>query len=130
MNRRFDITIVGAGMTGLGLAALLAGDSRCAVRVIDAGPQPTFDENADVGLRVSALAPATVDLLGRTGAWQRIVDRRASPYERMQVWDAGAEPGGPATVTFDANEFAVAELGFIVENAFAMPSSRRCRQAR
>lgn len=116
MNRRFDITIVGAGMTGLGLAALLAGDSRCAVRVIDAGPQPTFDENADVGLRVSALAPATVELLERTGAWQRIVDRRASPYERMQVWDAGAEPDGPATVTFDANEFAVAELGFIVEN--------------
>lgn len=116
MKRPFDITIVGAGMTGLGLAALLANDSRCAVRVIDAGPPPDFDAGADVGLRVSALAPATVELLDRVGAWQRVLDRRASPYERMQVWDAAASPDGPATVCFDASEFAVAQLGFIVEN--------------
>ncbi|MEE4164290.1 MAG: FAD-dependent monooxygenase [Woeseiaceae bacterium] len=116
MKRPFDITVVGAGMTGLGLAALLANESRCAVRVIDAGPPPEFDPAADVGLRVSALAPATVELLGRVGAWQRVLDRRASPYERMQVWDAAASPDGPATVCFDASEFAVAQLGFIVEN--------------
>jgi len=116
MKRPFDITIVGAGMTGLGLAALLAGDSRCAIRVIDAGPPPDFDTTADLGLRVSALAPATVELLEGVGAWQRVLDRRASPYERMQVWDAAASPDGPATVSFDASEFAVAELGFIVEN--------------
>jgi 2-octaprenylphenol hydroxylase len=116
MKRPFDITIVGAGMTGLGLAALLANDSRCAVRVIDAGPPPEFDPAADVGLRVSALAPGTVELLERVDAWQRVLDRRASPYERMQVWDAAASPDGPATVCFDASEFAVAELGFIVEN--------------
>ena len=115
MRRAFDITIVGAGMTGLGLAALLAAESRCAVRVIDAGPPPALAPDADIGLRVSALAPATVDLLREVGAWDHIAGR-ASPYDRMQVWDAAADPDGPATVLFDAAEFAATELGFIVEN--------------
>lgn len=113
---RFDITIVGAGMAGLGLAALLAADKRLAVRVIDRGPAPTFDSDADVGLRVSALAPATVRLLDCAGAWPGIASRRVAPYDRMQVWDAELPPDGPATVRFDAAEFAAVELGFIVEN--------------
>ena len=115
MKRAFDITIAGAGMTGLGLAALLAADSRCAVRVMDAGPPPLLEPDADIGLRVSALAPATVELLREVGAWDAI-SRRASPYDCMQVWDAAADADGPATVYFDAAEFAAAELGFIVEN--------------
>lgn len=115
MKRPFDITIVGAGMTGLGLAALLAKDPRCSVRVIDRGPAPTADDGDDIGLRVSALAPATVALLEDTGAWEHIGDR-ACAYDRMQVWDAAAEPDGPASVHFDAAEYAASELGFIVEN--------------
>ena len=115
MNRQFDVVIVGAGMTGLGLAALLARDSRLAIRVIDHAPVPTFDFDGDIGLRVSALAPATVELLECANAWTHI-RQRASRFERMQVWDAAAAPDGPATVTFDASEFAAAELGYIVEN--------------
>jgi 2-octaprenylphenol hydroxylase len=34
----------------------------------------------------------------------------------MKVWDAAGSVDGPETLTFDAAEFAVAELGFIVEN--------------
>lgn len=116
MNDRFTVTIVGGGMTGLALAAVLAHDSRFAVRVIDKGSPPRFDPDGDVDLRVSAVAPASASLLDRAGAWQRIVTRRASPYERMQVWDAGVPPSSPASVRFDAAEFAVAELGHIVEN--------------
>lgn len=115
MRRPFDITIVGAGMTGLGLAALLASEPRCAVRIIDAGSPPGVTPDDEIGLRVSALAPATVGLLQEVGAWEHIAGR-ACAYDRMQVWDAAAAPDGPATVYFDAAEFAAAELGFIVEN--------------
>ena len=128
MKRPFDITIVGTGMTGLGLAALLASESRCAVRVIDAGPPPNLAPDAEIGLRVSALAPATVDLLRGVGAWDLIAGR-ASPYERMQVWDADAEPDGPATVSFDAAEFAATELGFIVENELVRQALYKVLQA-
>lgn len=113
---RFSVTIVGAGMTGLGLASVLASDPRVSIRVIDRGSAPVFDTANDVGLRVSALAPATVELLERSGAWQGIVTRRAAAYERMHVWDAALPPDSAATVRFDAAEFATAELGFIVEN--------------
>ncbi len=128
MKRPFDITIVGAGMTGLGLAALLASESRCAVRVIDAGPPPDAGHREDIGLRVSALAPASVELLESVGAWEFIAGR-ACPYKRMQVWDAAAEPDGPATVYFDAAEYAVAELGFIVENELVREALYRVLQA-
>ncbi len=103
-------------MTGLGLAAALADDARCTVRLIDAGAPPEFSVDEDVGLRVSALAPATVEMLENVGAWSRILASRACPYDKMQIWDAAAPPDGPATVRFDASEFAAAELGFIVEN--------------
>lgn len=115
MKRTFDIVIIGAGMAGLGLAALLARDSRITVRVIDRASPPAFDFADDIGLRVSALAPATIELLEGVGAWMRIAGR-ASRFERMQVWDAATAPDGPATVTFDAGEFAATELGYIAEN--------------
>jgi len=117
MSRTVDVTIVGAGMTGLLLAALLSRDSRFSLRVVDAAPLPRYDETLPLGLRVSALAPMSVELLDAVGAWSGIVGRRACAYERMRVWDASASPEGPATVRFDADEFAVPELGFIVENS-------------
>lgn len=114
MNDAFTITIVGAGMTGLGLAALLANDRRIRLRVVDAGPAPTTTD--DVGLRVSALSPGSVAMLRDAGAWQRIASRRICTYDRMRVWDAGSPPEGPETLRFDADEFALPELGTIVEN--------------
>ena len=38
------------------------------------------------------------------------------PYEHMRVWDAADEASGPSTLRFDADEFAVANWAFIVEN--------------
>ena len=116
MSDTFTITIVGAGMTGLGLAALLANDRRIRLRVVDAGPPPAFSPADDIGLRVSALSPGSADILREAGAWDRITSRRAAAYERMRVWDAGSSPEGPQTLRFDADEFALRELGTIVEN--------------
>ena len=120
MKRTFDVLVAGAGMTGLTAAALLAGDAqreRLRLRVVDARPRPRFDAREDVSLRVSAIASGSMRLLETLGVWERVRAVRACPFEGMRVWDAGTDVEAPGTLRFDAGEFAVAELGTIVENA-------------
>src|SRR5690606_2998336 len=71
----------------------------------------------DVGLRVSAVSSGSVRLLESLGVWQHVLAVRACPFRSMRVWDAAAEVEGAGTLRFDSDEFAVPELGFIVENA-------------
>lgn len=128
MKQRFEVVIVGGGMTGLTAAALLAhggcGDS-LRITVVDAAARPRFDPAADVALRVSAIAAGSAGLFDAIGAWDRIVDTRACPYEHMRVWDGADDPDGPSTLRFDADEFAVRQLGFIVENVLIQDSILR-----
>ena len=84
--------------------------------VLDASPEPDFDQNGEVGLRVSSVAPGSIDMLENAGAWQRILAARACPFRGMKVWDAAGNVDGPETLTFAAAEFGLPELGFIVEN--------------
>lgn len=119
MKPPFGIVIVGAGMTGLTLAALLARShqrDRLQITVIDAGPRPVFSIDEPVGLRVSALATGTADILGSVEAWDAIAGARACAFESMRVWDENGILESSATLRFDAAEFAVPQLGFIVEN--------------
>ena len=119
MKNRYDVIVVGGGVTGLTAAALLAGGS-CAdamrVTLIDAASRPQFDPDDDVQLRVSAIATGSAEILASFGAWDQICATRVCPYEHMRVWDAADEQEGPSTLRFDADEFAVPQLGFIVEN--------------
>lgn len=119
MKRTFDIVIVGAGMVGLTLAALLhrAGTgSRLRVTVVDAAAAPAFEADSEVALRVSALSTGSAQTLASVGAWQIIESTRACPYRDMCVWDASASVEGPDTLHFSAAEHALPQLGFIVEN--------------
>ncbi len=119
MKRQFSIVIVGAGMTGLTLAALLAKGRHAGaldITVIDAAKRPCFSPDDDVSLRVSAIANGSAELLDSVGAWTIIRQARVSAYESMCVWDEGDAPEGGATLRFDAAEFAVPQLGHIVEN--------------
>ena len=119
MNRNVDIVVVGAGVTGLTLAALLAQSENAEslrIRIVDAAQRPEWDEKSDVALRVSAVSCGSADILDDIGAWPAIETSRLCPYDHMRVWDAADEPTGPATLSFDADEFAVPHLGYIVEN--------------
>ncbi|MCP4299316.1 MAG: UbiH/UbiF/VisC/COQ6 family ubiquinone biosynthesis hydroxylase [Gammaproteobacteria bacterium] len=119
MNRRFEVIVVGGGITGLTLAAKLAnsrfGDA-LRITLLDRAARPRFSADDDVALRVSAIATGSARLLNSVGAWQRISESRLSPYESMRVWDENDTPDSAATLRFDAAEFAVPQLGFIVEN--------------
>ncbi len=119
MNKQFDIAIVGAGITGLTLAILLARGKRgerLRITVIDAASRPVHDIDNDIDLRVSAIAVGSADLLGSVGAWKNIATTRIGPYDRMCVWDEHGSPESASALRFDAAEFGVQQLGFIVEN--------------
>lgn len=120
MKDRFDIVIVGAGVTGLTAAALLASSTasdRLRLTVVDAQDRPLHNSNDDIGLRVSAVASGSAALLDRIGAWSYVKETRACAYDRMRVWDEASTVDSVETLRFDAAEFALPQLGFIVENA-------------
>jgi len=119
MKGQLEIAIVGAGITGLTLAALLARGRHAnalKIRLIDAAKRPVFSSADDVSLRVSAIANGSAELLDSVGAWSAVLEKRVSRYECMRVWDESDAPDSGAALRFDASEFAVPQLGFIVEN--------------
>jgi len=119
MKSQFSIVIVGAGITGLTLAALLAKGRHASaldITVVDAAKRPRFSTSDDVSLRVSAIANGSAELLDSVAAWSIIKQARVSPYESMRVWDESDAADGGATLRFDAAEFSVPQLGHIVEN--------------
>ena len=119
MNHQFDIVIVGAGITGLALAAMLVQSEhhdRMCVTIVDAGKRPLFDKTQDVSLRVSAIASGSAEFFSSIDVWRNVIGERACPYRDMRVWDSLGYAEGPDALRFEAAEFAVSELGFIVEN--------------
>ena len=119
MTRPFEVVVVGGGLSGLTLAAKLAsGDAADALRVtvIDAAPRPQLQDDDDIALRVSAIASGSADILSSIGAWQHVVQARRCSYESMRVWDENDTPDSSAALRFDAADFAIPQLGFIVEN--------------
>ena len=116
MSCDFDIIIVGGGIAGSALAAALAGTAY-KVAVIEGGTvqrqqPPCSVEVSDFDARVSALTPASQQLLEELGAWPLMAKVKVSPYQHMHVWDAE----GTGAIDFDAVDMQHACLGHIVEN--------------
>lgn len=111
---QYDVVIVGGGMVGSMLAALVSQHTKLNVAVLEqhtpepfpVGTSPAYD------IRVSALSIATQNMLKSVGAWQGILDRRACVYRQMLVWD-GEESG---STHFRADDIGKEALGHIVEN--------------
>ncbi|EWH02824.1 hypothetical protein Q427_06660 [Halomonas sp. BC04] len=113
-HRHFEVIIVGGGMVGATMAALL-GQAGLSVALLDARPEPLDAKAVGRGkpaMRVSALTPVSQRLLQGLGAWSWMQTRRVTPYHHMQVWDSE----GSGEVAFTAEQAGVAVLGHIVEN--------------
>ena len=119
MNEKFHVVIVGAGIAGLTVAALLAqsgASERLKITLVDAQPRPSRPSGKDVALRVSAIATGSSLLLKSIGAWPTVDAERIAIYDTMRVWDESSTADSGDALHFDAAEFAVPQLGFIVEN--------------
>lgn len=122
MTQAFDVVVVGAGMVGAALATGL-GHEGLRVAMVDRAPVPGFDPEAAPDIRVSALSVGSERYLRNLGAWQHILEMRATPYQRLAVWDETRHPLGnlmPRTLTeveFDATALGTSHLGHIVENS-------------
>ncbi|MDG6881776.1 2-octaprenyl-3-methyl-6-methoxy-1,4-benzoquinol hydroxylase [Phocoenobacter uteri] len=109
-----DITIIGGGMVGLALAALLK-EARCKITIIERA-LPFFEPNLLTN-RVSAINFTSQKMLENVGAWQNIPENKRSPYSKMHVW----EKDSFAKIEFDNNSaeiksLGLEQLGFIIEN--------------
>jgi 2-octaprenylphenol hydroxylase len=113
----FDLLVVGGGMVGACLAALVAAEPRLASwRVAVAEPQaPRPPVEGEPELRVSALSRASQRILAHAGAWPSI-EPHAFPYSDMVVWDAASRPEARDSLRFAAAESGEPDLGSIVEN--------------
>jgi 2-octaprenylphenol hydroxylase len=117
-SRDFDVVIVGGGVIGAAMASLmvarkLSTPGRVAVIADRFSTIPPAD--ADWDLRVFALSRASQRLLKACGVWDALPAQRLFGYERMCVWDAGGEPRGKGSLSFDCAEIGEPNLGFIVD---------------
>lgn len=104
-----DLTIIGGGMVGLTLAASLE-HTTLRIAIIEAFPPQTRVEQ--VTNRVSALNRSSEKLLTELGIWQDLLNLRATPYLRMDVW----EKDSTANIQLDTQGLGVQQLGYIIEN--------------
>ena len=112
--RRVDVLISGGGMVGLPLGLALAQGGLKTV-IADAVPPAKVLEPAFDG-RVSALAYASVRMLGALGVWENLAPH-AQPIREILVTDGQAgKPASPFSLHFDAQEVGAESLGHIAEN--------------
>jgi 2-polyprenylphenol 6-hydroxylase len=119
MNADTDVLIVGGGLVGACLATLLARQRTFpAARITVLEPRlPQRPGSADdIDLRVSAVSRASQRILSACGVWEGLITERASPYERMRVWDAASRLDASSAICFDCATVGEQDLGHIVEN--------------
>jgi len=106
-----DFCINGGGMVGASAALGLA-DAGFDVALIEPNPPALMTADQPFELRVSALAPASIELLTKLNVWDEIATERVCPYRRMRVFDQHTS----GDVLFDAADIGAPYLGYIVEN--------------
>jgi 2-polyprenylphenol 6-hydroxylase len=113
VSASYDLIIVGAGMVGASAALAFARKGyRVAVLERENLDAITMPAGADIDLRVSAISPASQQLLSELGVWSEIHRQRCCDYRHMCVW----QENGHAKMHFSAQQLATSHLGSIVEN--------------
>jgi len=113
----FDVIVIGGGMVGACLAALLVRQEHLAGwRIAVVEPMaPRAPDEQHLDLRVSALSRASERILRQAGAWPAL-EAHVGPYSDMVVWDAAGRFDGRDTLRFSAAEAGEPNLGYIAEN--------------
>lgn len=116
MSNKFDVAIVGGGLTGPLLAVALANEGLRVV-VLDAQPADTRRSH-DFDGRSYAISLASRRLLEALGLWQTLGDA-AQPILDIKVSDGRAGSGAsPLHVHFDHREIEEGPFGHMIEDRY------------
>lgn len=106
-----DITIVGGGLAGLGLAVALR-NSRLNVALVEGRAPSRVQADSEWDSRLYALSPANARFLDSIGVWAHVPAKRRCSVQAMEIFgDASSE------LHFSAYDSGVAELAWIVESS-------------
>ncbi len=111
MTIQSEVIVVGGGMVGAALACALGHGGIDTFLLDRCRPEREWGDGLR-DMRVSALTKASQAIFECIGAWSGILQRGASPYKDMRVWDARSD----GYLHFDCADTVFAELGHIVEN--------------
>lgn len=109
MNNQTDIIIVGAGVVGLTLAALLVQQTHFKVLLLEASPLKIKLPEDGFAPRVSAINTFSGQVFDSLGIWQDLLVR-AGQFESMSVWESNGEQ-----IDFSAKD-STSNLGYLLEN--------------
>lgn len=103
------IVIIGGGMVGLTLAALLA-KNNFSVTLVESKkilPNPTSET-----ARVSTIHLHSQQVLQYLKAWELLDENTYAPLKEMRIWDHTQN----AQLQFDSRDIDESEMGFVVNN--------------
>lgn len=109
--KNYDIIIVGGGIVGLTLAALLT--PQLSIAIVETQPPKIKKMQKKYDLRVSAINLASQEILASAGVWELMQKTRIAPFRGMQVWDAA----GDGEINFNCFDMGLPCLGHIIENS-------------
>lgn len=107
----YSIVIVGAGIAGLTLAALLAREKFSVAIVESKRPQLRWSKTS-YNARVSTINTVSARIFKNLAIWPELRAQTITPLFRMHVWDYL----NGVTIDFDCTDIAAEQLGFVVEN--------------
>ena len=110
MKQNTDICIIGGGLAGLTMAALL-GDAGFAVTCIDAEPLAR-QMSLEFDGRTTAVSYGSRAVLARAGVWAGL-SRESAAINTIDILDGDS----PSVMTFEAAEIDAEAFGWIVDNA-------------
>lgn len=109
-----DILVIGGGMAGLSLTALLAAEGLDVI-CVEANAAPSPDTSGH-DQRTTAILMPGVETLRRTGAWEAI-EADAQALYGMRIVDCGGRTSAPRDeAMFDATEAGTEIFGWNVQN--------------
>ncbi len=114
MSERFDVVIVGGGMAGMSLGAVLAG-SNLSVAVVER-MDPAVLKDAAFDGRTTSIAQGSAQVLRGIGLWP-LVEAGAEPILDIRVADGHPARGiSPLFLHYDHTEVGTDPFGYIIEN--------------
>jgi len=113
-----DLIIVGAGIVGLVLAAIVAKNSEdLRIKILESSNKLSFWNNKNFDNRVYAISRSSQTILDYLGIWKSISSKRISPYRKMKIYDAQDPIREFGSLEFDSSEVGEPDLGNIVEDS-------------